>query len=613
MSNTAKGNLVKLTKNLERRKKTMYRKEFSIFALLLIAMFVFAGCGSSGSSTALNTATDLGKTAKAELAFDFPKGEVGTALLSDATTHILVNVKQWTTDGMNNLTVVNTDKALLTKASPSTTIDLFPTYTRICASQYKGDPNDYVTSSTLETACTFGKLIPGTNTVNLTMLRGTWTLASPLTTSLGNVESVALARGAKSGSSYEGYDLGSDVYDGSPEGFKGPFDFPAQAINNWGSIYQAMFKVGGAYQFLSDGGAWYTNFFNTAEPNLLIGGGEEIVPEPTTGPKVKGVVIGGFGKATDADNVYRQGKQMIQWMGYRVAYYSDMFQEQSGCRYEGYWNEQSWYECYKPVLFTGETELTIEKLDGTNVTKDFVDQCKLQITGGNTIAACAGIETSASGTDGTETSYTHKVTSKFITKGANLCLSDEMLAAKDSSGNIICYNEEYSSQPITSCYDGAWNNSTWRCEETLSEACTDLGGTLSGQTCTSTTTYADENICYSQPSYYGSPFYDATGNLAGCSNNSDYTSGYSYTCWDGGTYNTATGRCEMDLQTACYGSYQDPLHESYDSTTQTCTWTDVGYLNVITFNPTLVTLTGVGSLPSSMGLTTSNVKNTLKW
>jgi len=534
--------------NKERRKKTMFQRNFSIVALLLIAMLAFVGCGSSGSGTASNSGE--GKTAKATLAFDFPEGGVGTALLSDATTHILVNVKQWTTSDLNELRVVNTDKALLTKASPTVTIDLLPTYTRICASQFKGDPNDYVTSKTLETACTFGKLNPGSNTVNLTMLRGTWTLASPLTTSLGSVKSVALNREVKPDYSYEG-----DVYDGSPEGFKGPFDFPTQAINNWGSIYQAMFKVGDAWQFLENGGAWYTNFFNAAEPNLLIGGGEEIAPVEIKGDgigdddgiceegerciKVTGFAIGGFGKATDADNVYRQGKQAINYMGYRVAYNSDMWQQNLNCRYEeGYWNDQSWYECYKPVLVTAETELTIFDKDGNKVTKDFVDKCQLKVTGGNKIEGCAGIETSASGTDGTEASYTHKVNFTDIFKGANICLRDDMLAAKDSSGNIICYNDDY----------GSW--------------------------------------------WDGSK--------------------YVYDCYDGGTYNTATGRCEMSLETACYGYQQDP-NESYNSDTQTCTETETWYLNVVTFNPTPVTLTGVGNLPSSMGLTTSNVKNTLEW
>lgn len=606
-----KGVKTNLIDNKERRKKAMKKEFISICALLLIAMLAFVGCGSSGSSTASNSGE--GKTAKATLSFDFPKGEVESAVLSDATTHILVNVKQWTTNDLNELNVVNTDKALLTRASPTATIDLFPTYTRICASQFKGDPNDYVTSKTLETACTFGNLNPGSNTVNLTMLRGTWTLAIPLATSLGNVASVALGRGAKSDSYYEGYDLGSDVYDGSPEGFEGLFDMPAQAINNWGSIYQAMFKVGDTWRFLSGGGgAWYSNFFNTDEPNLLIGGGEEKVPKPTTGPTSRGVVIGGFGKATDtkgttdpSDDVYKQQKQMIQYMGYRTT------ESQSGCNYEGYWNNQSWYECYKPVLFTGEAELTIFDKNGINVTKDFVDQCKLQITGGNTIKACAGTETSGSGTEGTETVYTHNVTSKSILKGANICLWDKMLAGKDASGDIICYHYDYSSQPITSCYDGTWNTSTWRCEETLSEACSDLGGTLSGETCTSTTTYTGSNICYYQPNYSGSPIWsDST--VTGCYNYSNYTSGYTYNCYDGGTYNTATGRCEMNLQTACYGSQQDP-DESYNSTTQACTETETGYLNVVTFAPTSVTLTGVGSLPSSMGLTTSNVKNTLKW
>jgi hypothetical protein len=257
-------NIINNEKEIERREKTMYQKKLNIWASLLIAILLLAACGgggSSGSGISSTSTTNDGKTASATISFAFPpEEEVGAAVISDATTNILVNVKQWTTDDLNNLRVVNTDKALLTKANPSTTIDLFPTYTRICASQYKGDPNDYRTSQILETACTFGKLNPGSNTVTLTMIRGEWTLTSPF----NGVESVALTRGGLNPSSsyYQGCypDVGTDVLDGNPIGAEGPFDVPAQALNNWGSIYQAMFKKNGAYQFLENSGAWYTNF-----------------------------------------------------------------------------------------------------------------------------------------------------------------------------------------------------------------------------------------------------------------------------------------------------------------------------------------------------------------
>jgi hypothetical protein len=68
----------------------------------------------------------------------------------------------------------------------------------------------------------------------------------------------------------------------------------------------------------------------------------------------------------------------------------------------------------------------------------------------------------------------------------------------------------------------------------------------------------------------------------------------------------------MSLEQACYGGRQDP-NENYDPNTQTCTETPTDYLKNVVFNLTRVTLNGVGKLPSSMNLTTSNVNNTLKW
>jgi hypothetical protein len=233
-------------------------------------------------------------------------------------------------------------------------------------------------------------------------------------------------------------------------------------------------------------------FFNTAEPHLLIAGGEELDPkrevigdgigdddgicEPDAPLNencygVTGFAIGGLEKATDADNVYRQKKQIIRYVGYRTTEPEDY----CNCRYEGYWDGKSWYKCYKPILFAPESELRI--YDNTNqlITKNYVDQCQFKVTGGNKIEGCAGTETSVSGTKGTQTDYTRKITAAFILKGADICFKDDKQAAKDENGNIICYNYDYSWQPVMACYDGTWNNSTWRCEETLSEACADLG------------------------------------------------------------------------------------------------------------------------------------------
>lgn len=538
MNTRAKGNLYFIYKNSERRKKTMYQKGFNVFALLLVAMLVFAGCGSTVSNSTVSNTSGEGKTAKATISFDFPDEEVGSALLSDATTHILVNVKQWTTDDLNNLRVVNTDKALLTKTSPSTTIDLFPTYTRVCASQYKGDPNDYVTRKHMETACTFGKLNPGSNTVNLTMLRGTWTLG----TAFNDISAVALAK--VSGSYEDWYDVG--VMDGIPSGDFDPFASGISCYNNWGCLYQTMFKKAGVWQFLTfeESGTGYSNTFNS--PNILIGAVEEGEVE-VIGDGIgdddgicetdercdwitkSGFAIGGVSGTVDTTKGFVQQKDIVSF----AEYLTPEYQSNQDCQYGKYgkYGGIYQYKCLKPVLVTVNTEMKIESTTNngtsyTDVTSTEVNPCILQITGGNSIAGCGIKDTDFA--VGTQTSHSHRITNTTVVKAVSGCYMDmaDMGADKDVSGNIICYSYDYS--------------------------------------------------------YW----WDGTQ--------------YVYNCWDGGsTYNSTTQRCEISPANLC-----TQRGGTFDTTAGTCTMKGYSYLTTLK-TPTSITLTGVGSLPSSMSTTTN--------
>jgi hypothetical protein len=581
------------TMKRERRKTAMFQRSLSIMALLIMAMLVLGGCGSSGSGS-LSESSNQAKTAKVSLSFNFPDGEVGSALISDATTHILVTVTQWSTDGLNNLQVVNTDKVLLTKSSPSTTIDLFPTYTRICASQYKGDPNNSETSLRLETACTFGKLQPGNNSVTLTMMRGTWTLGQ----AFNNISAIALARVPDVNSEYS-YSI--PVFDGDPSFYSGgPFTSGISCYNNWGCLYQTMFKEDStrAWQFLrpqyGGSGAGYSNTFNA--PYLLIGGVEEqevevigdnigdddgiCEPGEICDRKLKsGFAIGGVSGTVDTSG-YTEQKDMINFIRVPAENYS--------------------YYYTKPVLETHKVTMKIEQKSGssyTDVTSTIVNPCKLNITGGTSITGCGIKHTDF--VPGTQANHNYRITFTHVASGPTICYMKDSGAEKDASGNIICYDYDYSRSPVYACNDGTWNNSTQRCEETLAEACSDLGGTLSGQTCTtSNNTYTGSSICYNQPNYYSYPIWGSDGTVTGCYNFSSYFSGYSYTCWHGGTYNSQKERCERSAQTACTSD-----GGTYDSSTQTCTETDVSY--ALTINtPTSIILTGTGSLPSAMTTTT---------
>jgi hypothetical protein len=467
------------TMKRERRKTAMFQRSLSIMALLIMAMLVLGGCGSSGSGS-LSESSNQAKTAKVSLSFNFPDGEVGGAMISDATTHILVTVTQWSTDGLNNLQVVNTDKVLLTKSSPSTTIDLFPTYTRICASQYKVDPNNSQTSLRLETACTFGKLQPGNNSVTLTMMRGTWTLGQ----AFNNISAIALARVPDVNSEYS-YSI--PVFDGDPSFYSGdPFTSGISCYNNWGCLYQTMFKDStGAWQFLrpqyGGSGAGYSNTFNA--PYLLIGGVEEqevevigdnignddgiCEPGEICDRKLKsGFAIGGVSGTVNASG-YTEQKDMINFI--RV---------------------NAWDYYKKPVLETHKVIMKIEQKSGssyTDVTSTIVNPCKLTISAdGKSINGCGIKHTDF--VPGTQDNHNYKITFTHVASGPTICYMKDSGADKDASGNIICYDYDYSGYPPICWHGGTYNSQKGRCERSAQTVCESNGGTYdsSTQTCTET-------------------------------------------------------------------------------------------------------------------------------
>lgn len=584
------------------------KQMIKLVTLITAAAIAGYGCGNSSvGNDPVSNAPGEAKTAKVNLSFAFPEEVVEKALISDAATHITVHVKQWAVDELKNMAVVNTDKGVVAKSGTnSITFDLLPTWTRICSTQWKGDPNDTTTSKKLETACTFGKLNVGANTVALTMVRGEWTLG----TAFNGIDKFTLSRNVTG--YYSDYESFSDAYDGSPEfmGSNGPFDMPTQAINNWGSVYQPMFSKGGTYEFLTNGGGLYHNSFsaaNSQEPNLMIGGGEEVQGAFGNVSTVTGFVMGGFAKKT-VSGVLTEEKQIIDFQHYHS------YDWAPNC--SSYYNGNQYvYDCTKPVLRGVKVETSIQNAAGTNVTATFVDPCQVRFTSGSAIAGCAGDQSSV--TFGTYSTHNYKLTTTVTTQGADICKDG---VAKDVSGNLVCVDHNYNSQYMQNC---STSNMTYdmyqgRCEKTIQQACVDLGGTYSEsvQECTASTLYTGGNsICSNITNGYSYSYTDNVGVLAGCYNyNYTGTAYYTYTCWNGGTFNDVKGRCEQTLEQACYHGVQDP-GESYNATTKTCTETGEGYLNSINFTP--VTMTGVGKLPANLGtgVTTSSTKknNTIKW
>lgn len=539
-----------------------FKSLFSTVLLLSIFLVVYGCGGSSSSKTSMNDSSNsTDRTARLSVSFKLPQGDVQSAVLSDVTTHILVNVTQWNTDSMHNLIKVNEEKALIDTNNPTASFALFPTYTRVCATQYRGDPNNKVSSDRLETVCSFGKLDPGSNSVTLTMLRGTWSLSSPISTSLGSLSEVLLSSPA-----YE------PVFDGDPSSYdisNRPDEFPAQSINNWGSLYSAMFNLDRVYAQLN-GGAAFTNFFNTNDSNLLIAG-VQIDPNPATGND-KYFALAGLGGTFDSNTgVYSEKKDII-------IYDNHYNNGQSN----GYMNYQ-----VKPYLINAETEFELLNSSNNNVTDQLVTPCLLSINSGSSINLCAITDADITAGDPLTNNYTHTLLAKWIVKGADICFDNDMYPGTDLNGNTICINDY--TMPKYQCNTSGmtYNPMTWQCEMQASGSCP------SG----SWYDYSSGN-CESAPICPPNTWYDEYRGVCGDTN---MTYLGNIDCYEG-TYNPTTGMCEVDLQTACYGQQQDP-GESYDPNTQTCTYTDTEYLNINNF-PTQVTLTGTGTLPASFGSTT---------
>ncbi len=569
-----------------------YKTGFLVFLLAL--MLISYGCGSGGvGGSAQNDGgiatgdIDPG-VAQVSLTLNYPADASGSAkLLSPNTTHILVNAKQWVTDDLNKLSVVNTDKTLVVVSGGTTiSLELLPTWTRICASQWKGNPNDLVTSSLLETTCTFGRLAGGNNPISLTLIRGEWTLSIP---TASGVQAVALAKASTQDSIYDYV----DVYDGrfGSQSLQ-QFTSNAQAYNNWGSIYGAMFKQYGSYQTLPNSYGVYQNFFSPTNPNLpylFFGTFDEILisPGPPTVYQTVGSLIGGFSNVTDpATGLLDEVRDMII---YPYDYYG-----------------------YEPVLFRLNSSTKIEELVGgvlVDATAIVLDPCHVTITGGNVIDACAFdlgdidiVRVPAGPAGAPPASYRYKMSSTATVQGPNICYQDESNAGKDSLNNTICTDYSYSSYStsVQTCSTPgmAWNATYGRCEQSIESACIDQGGVYDALAVTCSIAgveYTGTTTCANNPYYYSY----ATASPSPLCYNGVYYWDYitTYNCYNGGTFNTATWQCEKSLQDACLGYVSEP-DESYDAETETCTNTDVSYYSTLNFTP--VTLTGVGTLPSTV-------------
>ncbi len=493
----------------------MKKRLISYTMLLVATLLILAGCGGSGADLA-SSVSDAEKTAKVTLSFQFPEqNDVEKSVISDATTHILINVWQWTKAKDGTLNYVNFDRKLIDKSNPTATLDLLPTYTNICATQWNYNPyfinnREAFEASKLETVCTFGELKPGANNVNLRMIRGTWTLNTPF--AFNNTTSLI---------SFSLYRKGYPLYEyetqqGLNDTTYNDFNTRGMAKANFGSEYNVALKATKTYYgnngyyippFMFDQKSqsigFYTNFFGMGDtaPAFFI------AKDETKDPLLpKGYVLFSLPKKTDSDGWLRQSKEFIESISYDYSYDT------------------------KLALVNRTAELRIDKWNGSsysnNQTATILDPCVPSSVSSNTMTLCAGKEdsiiipvTAFNQYSGVTNSY--KVTMKGILSGVNICYDDEALPLYDNSGNLVgCYDYEYNS-------------------------------------------------------LYG-------------------------ICYNGGTYQN--GRCERDLQTACYGGAQDP-DEYYDSSSKSCIFMKVGYVGGI--NLTQVTATGVGKLDAGVGVSTS--------
>lgn len=594
----------KYTNKLSKKGGTKMSKRLHIYLMLMFAAMLFvAGCGGSG----ISTVSDTEKTAKVTLNFQFPDdGGASKSLISDATTHILVNVDQWRKKKDGSLYLVNKDSKLIAKGTTnSVTLDLLPTFTNICATQWNGDPNSIYTSTKLETVCSFGKLLVGNNTVNLTMIRGEWTLSSPFAfNNATSLVSVTLKRKAYPLYEYEQH-LGMNDITYST------YDDRGMAKFNYGSDYWVGLQAnkpnyyGNGYYWPNIYGAnsssygFYSNFFGPGGSSLFIAKDDSYMANNVTIPK--GFVLFKLPKKTDANGIYTVSNKFIEPYNYN--------------NYNNY-NESGL------ALVNKTVSLQILKWDGTgyndNQTSAILDPCAGAATDdASTITVCAGKEDSIkfggifSDYSGKTNSY--KIIGSFYESGVDICYDNGAMPMFDDSGNLTgCYHNNawinFNQSAGTQCIYGTWDTAKNRCEVTLIEACQQLGGmwdNVNNSCIVETNNYSGGALCSRTPAGPGMfNSYDPSSNTC-----------YNYSIGDVecyyGNYNNQTQRCEANLETACYTKSADP-GENYDATTQTCLRTAYNYVGGINF--TTVTLNGVGKLSAGTGFSASKVgANTAKF
>ncbi|MBF0560192.1 MAG: hypothetical protein HQL08_15590, partial [Nitrospirae bacterium] len=286
----------------------MKARTFTALISLVSIMCALTACGSSGSSgPAASTSEALTKNALVTVAVDPNIFSKKAKKISSSTNYIQLYVTQWQAGDLNALAVINTATDTLTAANAAATLTLYPTYTRICASQYSGTPA--AGTAPTEASCSFGTLNSGNNTVTLTMLAGTWTLSA-----IYNGFS-SLTLGYPNSSTSSSGTVSYGVYDGSVSGGNGGNNSaPAQGVNNWGSYYQAQFNnsSGNGVTGLSKTFSLATTFFNYGDNGPSFASYAKAQTAPGTKNNVNTeTFIGGFGKGVDSDGWIREAKSII--------------------------------------------------------------------------------------------------------------------------------------------------------------------------------------------------------------------------------------------------------------------------------------------------------------
>src|SRR5208283_2071569 len=426
----------------------------SLLSLISIIFFLTAcgGGGSSGSASSPDPA--LAKDAVVTVGVDPSTFSREARKISGSTNYIELYVTQWQVHSLNTLTVINQYTDTLTAANPSATITLYPTYTRICASQYSGTPA--AGAAPTEASCSFGILNSGNNTVTLTMLADTWTI-SPIYKGVGSMLlSYPTIATETTGS------LSYGVYDGNTHNNNWTTNSaPGQGVNNWGNYYQVQFKdssgniVTGLSGFPAGSGAaaWAATPFNygdTSGPSFGTGA------ETISGYYIKtDTFIGGIGTGVGSNGLISETKNAIIYP----------------------------LDSTTPVLFSPTTTFEVQNQSGANVTGSIFSNCQLQVLSGSRIQACGitQIKNQITGTytgssdiqKGTPGSYNYMVTSTATLTGADICYSNGA-NAMTANGTIICYDYDFCGSN-TCCSSGATYttiNGTGTCEYSLSSTCT---------------------------------------------------------------------------------------------------------------------------------------------